>query len=181
MSDRCTSDLTDAQWNLIRQYLPTEQDGPGRPMELELREIVNAILYVLRTGCQWDNLPTDLPNSNSVYYHYRKRQVDGTWRQVNRALRKEKRTDRDRDPEPTGAIIDMRSSTAKALRPQNRVNSTGGERGYDAGKGVWGRKRHVIVDTAQDVLDVVVHAADIQGCRHSRLPTFKIETVPDCF
>jgi putative transposase len=89
MSDRYTSDLTDAQWNLIRQYPPTEQDGPGRPMELELREIVNAILYVLRTGCQWDNLPTDLPNSNSVYYHYRKRQVDGTWRQVNRALRKD--------------------------------------------------------------------------------------------
>ncbi len=129
-------------------------------MELELREIVNAILYVLRTGCQWDNLPTDLPNSNSVYYHYRKRQVDGTWRQVNRALRKEERTDRDRDPEPTGVIIDSQSV---------ETTESGGERGYDAGKDVWGPDRHVIVDTAQDVLDVVVHAADIQDRDGARL------------
>lgn len=71
MNDRYTSDLTDEQWDLIRQFLPTEQDGPGRPMELQPREVVNAILYVVRTGCQWDNLPNDLPNANSVYYHYR--------------------------------------------------------------------------------------------------------------
>jgi len=72
MSGRYTTDLTDAQWNLIRPLLPVEQGGRGRPMELEPREVVNAILYVLRTGCQWDNLPTDLPNASSVYYHYRR-------------------------------------------------------------------------------------------------------------
>ena len=109
MNDRYTSDLTDEQWDLIRQFLPTEQDGPGRPMELQPREVVNAILYVVRTGCQWDNLPNDLPNANSVYYHYRKWCLDGTWRQVNQALREEERTDRGRDPEPTGGIIDSQS------------------------------------------------------------------------
>lgn len=71
MNDRYTGDLTDEQWDLIRQFLPTKQDGPGRPMELQPREVVNAILYVVRTGCQWDNLPNDLPDANSVYYHYR--------------------------------------------------------------------------------------------------------------
>lgn len=150
---RYTTDLTDKQWNLIRQYLPTEETGPGRPRELDLREVVNAILYVLRTGCQWANLPTDFPNANSVYYHYRKWCLDGTWRQVNQALRQQERADRGREAEPTGAIIDSQSI---------QTTEAGGERGYDAGKDTWGRKRHVIVDTVGNVLDVVVHAADIQ-------------------
>ena len=141
MSDRYTSDLTDARWNLIRPLLPIEEGSRGRPMELEPREVVNAILYVLRTGCQWENLPNDFPNANSVYYHYRKWCLDGTWRRVNRALREQERTDRDRDPEPTGAIIDSQSV---------ETTEAGGERGYDAGKDVWGRKRHVIVDTVRD-------------------------------
>jgi transposase len=77
---------------------PTEQDGPGRPMGLDPREVVNAILYIVRTGCQWENLPTDLPNANSMHHHHRKWCLDERWR-----------TDRDRDPEPTGAVIDSQS------------------------------------------------------------------------
>jgi len=78
MPERYPSDLTDEQWDLIRQFLPIEQEGPGRPMELELREVVNPILYVLRTGCQWAHLPNDFPNANSVYYHCRKWCLNGT-------------------------------------------------------------------------------------------------------
>ena len=129
-------------------------------MELEVREVVDAILYVLRTGCQWANLPNDYPNANSVYYHYRKWCLDGTWRRVNRALRQQEREERDREPEPTGAILDSQSI---------ETTEAGGPRGYDAGKGVWGRKRHVITDTVGNVLDVVVHAADIQDRDGARL------------
>jgi putative transposase len=160
MSNLYSTDLTDEPWDLIRPFLPTEQAGPGRPMELEPREVVNAILYVLRTGSQWANLPNDYPNANSVYYHYRKWCLDGTWRRGNRALRRQERKERDREPEPTGAILDSQSI---------ETTEAGGPRGYNAGKGVWGRKRHVITDTVGNVLDVVVHAADIQDRDGARL------------
>jgi putative transposase len=160
MPNRYSTDLTNEQWDLIRRFLPTGREGRGRPMELEVREVVDAILYVLRTGCQWANLPNDYPNANSVYYHYRKWCLDGTWRRVNRALRRQEREERDRESEPTGAILDSQSI---------ETTEAGGPRGYDAGKGVWGRKRHVITDTVGNVLDVVVHAADIQDRDGARL------------
>jgi Transposase and inactivated derivatives len=129
-------------------------------MELEVRDVVDAILYVLRTGREWANLPNDYPNANSVYYHYREWCLDGTWRRVNRALRRQERKKRGRETEPTGAILDSQSI---------ETTEAGGPRGYDAGKGVWGRKRHVITDTVGNVLDVVVHAADIQDRDGARL------------
>ena len=163
MNDRYTRDLTDEQWDLIRQFLPTEQDGPGRPMELQPREVVNAILYIVRTGCQWDNLPNDLPNANSVYYHYRNITTENG---VSMALgaRSIKRFAKRSAPTVAEILSPLAELlTVKASRQQNLgARESGGERGYDAGKGVWGRKRHVIVDTVGNVLDVVVHAADIQ-------------------
>ncbi len=122
-------------------------------MELGLREVLNAILYVLRTGCRWAHLPNDFSNANSGYYHCRKWYLSGTWRRVNRALRQREQAEQDREAEPTAPIINSQSI---------ETTEAGGPRGYDAGKKVWGRKRHLIVDTAQDVLDVVVHSADIQ-------------------
>lgn len=83
-----TSDLTDRQWSIIKPLLPLEHDGPGRPTEPDMRQAINAMFYVVRTGCQWENMPKDYPNHNSVYYHYRKWCKDGTWRRINTALRK---------------------------------------------------------------------------------------------
>lgn len=100
---QCTSDMTDKQWEIIKLLLPLKYAGPGRPMELDMRQVVNAIFYVARTGCQWQNLPTDYPNTNSVYYHYRKWCKNGTWREINQALRQLERQRQKRQPEPTCA------------------------------------------------------------------------------
>lgn len=148
-----TSDMTDEQWAVIEPLLPLNQEGPGRPLELDMRQVVNAIFYIARTGCQWENLPADYPNYNSVYYHYRKWCLDGTWRNINTALRRQERVRQGRKPEPTAGVIDSQSV---------KTTEAGGERGYDAGKKVNGRKRHIVVDTLGNLLEVVVHAAGIQ-------------------
>lgn len=118
-----------------------------------MREVINSIIYVVRTGCQWENLPHDYPNYNSVYYHYRKWCRDGTWQAVNDALRQQERQQRGRNVQPSAAILDSQSV---------KTTEAGGERGYDAGKKVNGRKRHILVDTVGNLIEVVVHAANIQ-------------------
>jgi putative transposase len=148
-----TSDLSDEAWEVVKPWLPLEQAGPGRPIEQDMRQVVNAIFYVVRTGCQWANLPTDYPNHNSVYYHYRKWCLDGTWRRINTALRRQERRQRGRNADPSAGIIDTQSA---------KTTEAGGERSYDAGKKINGRKRHIVVDTVGNLLEVVVHAAGIQ-------------------
>jgi putative transposase len=161
--------MGDKQWRVIEPLLPLKRKGPGRPIELDMRQVVNAIFYVVRTGCQWANLPQDYPNHNSVYYHYRKWCKDGTWRRVNTALREQDRQKRGRNEDPSAGVVDTQSV---------KTTEAGGERGYDAAKKINGRKRHIVVDTLGNLLEVIVHAAGIQDY-HGAKPLLQklVETV----
>lgn len=147
------SDLTDAQWEILKPLLPPPC-GVGRPRQTDLREVVNAILYVDTSGCSWAALPHDFPPEGTVrdYFHQWVRR--GLWQQINDCLRRRLRLQEGRTAEePSAAVID--SQSAKSSR-------TSGTRGYDAGKKIKGIKRHVVVDTLGLMLLVVVHSAAIQ-------------------
>jgi len=146
------TDLSDKQWEIIEPMIPPNT-GQGRPTEIDLRQVVNGAFYLVRTGCQWRNLPNDFPKWSNIYYYFRKWSKQGTWEMINQALRKLEREKRKRQAEPSGAIIDSQSV---------KTTEAGGVKGFDAGKKVNGRKRHVVVDTVGNLLSVVVNAADTQ-------------------
>lgn len=147
------SDLSDAEWQKLEPLIPKPKTKRGRKRKYPLREILNAIFYLLRTGCAWRMLPHDLPPWEIVYYYFRLWRKDGTWERINTTLRTELRLADGREAEPSAAILDSQSVKTTDVK---------GVRGYDAGKKVNGRKRHILVDTMGLLLLVVVHAADIQ-------------------
>ena len=102
------SDLTDAEWTLLAPLLPPAK-RLGRPARVDRREVVNAILYVLRTGCQWRYLPEGFPNWNTVYWYFVRWQDDGTWERITDHLRRRLRLQLGRNPEPSAAILDSQS------------------------------------------------------------------------
>jgi putative transposase len=153
------SDLTDAEWQWIKDLIPGETGG-GRHRDTDMRQVVNGILYLLRSGCSWRMLPKDFPPYTTVHEYYRRWRKDGTVIRIHDALRRQVRTEAGRDPEPSAGVIDSQSA---------KTTEVGGEHGYDAGKKINGRKRHLLVDTMGLVLMVVVHTANIQDRDGARL------------
>jgi putative transposase len=159
------TDLTNEQWKLLKPMLPPPAYR-GRKRKVDLREVINAIFYLVHTGCQWRNLPHEFPAWQTVYGYFRRFKQSGLLEQINQRLRERLRQAGGRKRTPSAAIIDSQSV---------KTTEQGGERGFDAGKKTNGRKRHILVDTIGLLLMVVVHSAGIQDRDSAKLVLAKIK------
>jgi len=154
------SDLSDAEWKYLRKRLPS-QKRIGRPREHSPREIVNGVFYLLRTGCAWRYLPKDYPNWKTVYHYFRLWRINGLFKRINKRLRQVIRRRAGRAGQSSVGIIDSQSVKT--------VDTACEEVGFDGGKKIKGRKRHILVDSLGLLIEVVVHAANISETAGARL------------
>nr|WP_211109946.1 IS5 family transposase [Azospirillum oleiclasticum] len=153
---RYPSDLTDAEWTLVEPLLPPAKRG-GRKRTVNLREVVNGIMYVLGTGCQWRALPKDLPPRSTVFDYLDLWSWDGTLDRIHHELYVRCREQAEREASPTAAIIDSQS-----VKSAEKGGARFDPAGYDGGKKIKGKKRHIVVDTQGFLMHAIVHAANIQ-------------------
>lgn len=150
------SDLSDAEWDILKSSIPhtkSNNKNGGRPEKYTKREIVNAILYLVASGCRYSDLPHDLPKKSTVWRYFNTWSTSGVWKRLNTKLRKAVRTHRGRTADPSCALIDSQTVKGSCIAEHS---------GYDAGKKIKGRKRHLLTDTQGLILNLKVHSADIQ-------------------
>ena len=161
--------MTKLQWEILEPLVPAAKEG-GRHRNVDMHEVINTILYLNRTGCQWDMLPHDLLSKSTVYDYFAQWRDDGTWQRMMDALREQVRVAAGREATPSAASIDSQSV---------KTTEVGGERGYDGAKKVTGRKRHIFVDTLGLLLAVTVTTAALDDA--AAAPRVFAQVQPETF
>jgi putative transposase len=163
---RYPSDLTDEQWAILGPMIPSakQSNRGGRPRPVNMREVLTTLFSLNRSGCQWDMLPHDLLPKSPVYDDFAQWRDDGTWTKMVQALREQTRVQAGREPTPSALCIESQSvETTEMGRP---------ERGYDGGKKINGRKRHLVVDTLGVLLAILIPSAGLDDVRLSRFMAY---------